>query len=555
MMTEIPSMEMPEWIRNPGEFNIRNILKDSLCYLASGLHGHFVKYYMGNAYSFVYIDYDESREELLQDVAEYGFKGYRVIRQKSINPYKLHPGGWDALTWYYRDEDPRRERRFDHFRRERRRDDFARNRERINTLWKKVLPTEGDGDPNEWLDNLEKPFAEWFIFERTEEYDETHNPKRFSFLFICTEAVAAYQALYLENRMAPKILAIPHYGLGMNWTNFSSRNKILARTIFYRDNPLPQYIVGMSGFAQPWPEYSNRLKIYRSYYNGEIKIWGFSGDPARLNPPVVQRREPVLHRPSENELVFVKGGEFQMGDARMIGREDERPDHNVRLTYDFHIGKYPVTCLEYSRFCRETGAEEPEGEYFPRSRKPVVYVSWIDAIFYCNWLSEREGLPPAYDRFGNLLDAVGSRTSHIDRVAGYRLPTEAEWEYAARGGNKSGDYIFAGSDDVDEVAWFRGDVFERPRVVGLKSPNELGLYDMSGNVWELCSDCYNQYRDDLEINPYEETGQLKALRGGSVGEDPTRATVTARMGAWGGYINFAAGFRIAKTAPLKEGER
>ncbi|WP_333642086.1 hypothetical protein, partial [Mesotoga prima] len=289
-MTELPSMEMPEWIRNPGEFDIRNILQDSLCYLASGLHGHFVKCYMGNAYSFVYIDYFISREDLLQDMAEYGFKGYRVIRQESIDPYRLHPGGWDALTWYYREDDPRGERRFDRFRGDRERGYFAGYRDILNTSWKKVLPAEGDGDPNEWLDNLEEPFAEWFILERTEEYDDTHNPKRFSFLFICTEAVAAYQALYLENRMAPKILAIPHYGLGMNWTDFSSRERILARTIFYRDNPLPEYIVGMSGFYEPWPEYSSKLKTYRSYYNGEIKIWGYSGDPARLNPPVSEQR-------------------------------------------------------------------------------------------------------------------------------------------------------------------------------------------------------------------------------------------------------------------------
>ncbi|MBP8660691.1 MAG: SUMF1/EgtB/PvdO family nonheme iron enzyme [Mesotoga sp.] len=555
MMTEIPSMEMPEWIRNPGEFNIRNILKDSLCYLASGLHGHFVKCYMGNAYSFVYIDYYISREDLMQDMAEYGFKGYRVIRQESINPYRLHPGGWDALTWYYRDEDPRRDKLINSYRNDPNRNYFERNREPMNTLWKKVLPTEEDGNPNSWLRIQKEPFAEWFILERTEEYDETHNPKRFSFFFLNTEAVAAYQALYLENQIAPKFLVIPQYGFGMNWTEFGVRDQILARTIFHRDNPLPQYIIGMAGFNRSWPEYTDRVKKYRSRYSDFITVWKFSGDPARLNPPVVQRRETPIHRPTENELVFVEGGEFQMGDARMTGIEDERPVHRVRLTYDFYIGKYPVTCLEYSRFCRETGAEEPEGEYFPCSRKPVVYVNWFDAIFYCNWLSERDGLPPAYDRFGNLLDAVGSRTSHIDRVAGYRLPTEAEWEYAARGGNKSGDYIFAGSDDVDEVAWFRGDVFKRPRVVGLKSPNELGLYDMSGNVWELCSDCYNQYRDDLEINPYEETGQLKALRGGSVGEDPTRVTVTARMGAWGGYINFATGFRIAKTAPVKERER
>jgi len=538
-------MEMPEWIRNPREFDIRNILQDSLCYLACGLHGHFVKYYMGNAYSFVYIDYHISRERLLQDMDEYGFTGYRVIRQESINPHKLHPGGWDALTWYYR---PRRERRFDHFRNDPNGNCFGRNREPMNTLWKKVLPVYEDGDPNEWLDNLEEPFAEWFIFERTEEYDETHNPKRFSFLFICTEAVAAYQALYLKNRMAPKILAIPHYGLGMNWTNFSTRERILARTIFYPNNPVPEYLVGMSGFCEPWPEYSNRLKIYPSYYNGDIKIWKFSGVPARLNPPVTEQMKTDIDRPSENELVFVEGGEFQMGDARMTGSEDERPAHRVRLTYDFYIGKYTVTCQEYSRFCRETGVEEPEDEYFPRMRKPVVYLNWFAAIAYCNWFSEKEGLPQAYDRFGNLLDFDGSPTSDLRRVAGYRLPTEAEWEYAARGGNKSRDYIFAGSNDFDEVAWFRGDFFERPREVGLKSPNELGLYDMSGNVWELCSDNSERYSEGLEINPYGETGVFKSLRGGSVRENPTAVAVTTRDGAWGGYIDFAVGFRIAKTA-------
>jgi len=311
----------------------------------------------------------------------------------------------------------------------------------------------------------------------------------------------------------------------------------------------------MAGFYEPWPEYTKRVKKYRSRYSGFITVWRYSGDPARLNPTVTEQTKTDIDRPSENELVFVEGGEFQMGDARMTGSEDERPAHRVRLTYDFYIGKYTVTCQEYSRFCRETGAEEPEDEYFPRMRKPVVYVNWFAAIAYCNWLSEKEGLPPAYDELGKLLDCDGSHTTDLRRVTGYRLPTEAEWEYAARGGNKSRDYIFAGSNDFDEVAWFRGDFFERPREVGLKSPNELGLYDMSGNVWELCSDCYNQYRDGLEINPYEEAGQLFALRGGSVRENPTAVAVTTRDGAWGGYINFAVGFRIAKTVLIDEGEQ
>ena len=125
-------------------------------------------------------------------------------------------------------------------------------------------------EPDQYSDIFEKPFAEWFIFERTEEYDESHNPYRFSLLFICADGAAAYQALYLENRMTPKILAIiqPGEAFGCNWTNFTNRGQILARSVFHGGNPLPEYLInggiGRSEFyrAPIWPEYTEFVKKF-----------------------------------------------------------------------------------------------------------------------------------------------------------------------------------------------------------------------------------------------------------------------------------------------------
>ena len=231
MFSEVTNAEMPEWIKNPGEFNIREVLKDSMYYPACGHDGHPVEYFMGNVYSFVYVDYSISRENLLEEVTNVGFRGYRVLRQLPISEGQLALNGWR-------------------------------------------IRVEPDGreyhEPDQYSDIFEKPFAEWFIFERTEEYDESHNPYRFSLLFICADGAAAYQALYLENRMAPKILAIiqPGEAFGCNWTNFTNRGQILARSVFHGGNPLPEYLInggiGRSEFyrAPIWPEYTEFVKKF-----------------------------------------------------------------------------------------------------------------------------------------------------------------------------------------------------------------------------------------------------------------------------------------------------
>jgi formylglycine-generating enzyme required for sulfatase activity len=180
-------------------------------------------------------------------------------------------------------------------------------------------------------------------------------------------------------------------------------------------------------------------------------------------------------------------------------------------------------------------------------------VSWWDATAYCNWLSEKEDIPKAYDNEGNLLDKDGMITTDLSKVVGYRLPTEAEWEYAARGGNKSKGYKYAGSDNVDEVAWYALNSRRYgTQEVGKKTSNELGIYDMSGNVFEWCSDLWENYSSSAQTNPYighSTAGSYRVIRGGSWGSDASNTRVAVRYRYSPTVALIVLGFRIARTVP------
>jgi len=271
-----------------------------------------------------------------------------------------------------------------------------------------------------------------------------------------------------------------------------------------------------------------------------------------------------------DELIYVEGGSFVMGDTWGDGDEDdEKPTHRVELTYDFYVGKYPVTFDDYDRYYSEIGAGESEDSGWGRGRRPVINVSWFDAIEYCNWLSEKEGLPIAYYGDGSLLDENRRNTEDITIVKGYRLLTEAEWEYAARGGKKSVGYNYSGSNNPNKVAWYwrnsgdsylTGDwdwdtVFDATRnnnckthQVGTKVPNELGLYDMSGNVWEWCSDWYGSYSSSAQKNPHSSiTGSYRVRRGGCWFYDASNVRVAYRSLSSPTFTDSNIGFRIART--------
>jgi len=260
-----------------------------------------------------------------------------------------------------------------------------------------------------------------------------------------------------------------------------------------------------------------------------------------------------------HDLVRVNGESFVMGDA-----DDELwswcgPAHEVTLTYDFYIGKYEVTFAEFDAFCDDINRTKPpdgpswSDERWGRGDRPVINVTWWDAIAFCNWLSEMESIPVAYRLLGEpyegqMLDAHGQITEDITQVVGYRLPTETEWEYAARGGKYQSPFKYSGSDNVDKVAWYRRNSAGMSQEVGQKLPNALGIYDMSGNVKEWCTDYYESYTSATRVNPYMSEGTNRVVRGGCWSVDEELVRVAFRGDSSPNYRIYDLGFRIARTA-------
>lgn len=258
-------------------------------------------------------------------------------------------------------------------------------------------------------------------------------------------------------------------------------------------------------------------------------------------------------KPGKNqEMVYVEGGEFAMGDIFNEGKEDEKPVHNVKVS-SFFICKYEITFDEYDAFCEDTNRKKLDDNDWGRGNMPVIKVSWFEAVAYCNWRSKKEGLSLCYT-----IDDTDVKCDFS--VNGYRLPTEAEWEYAARERGKNVRFgngkdiakpkemnINPNGTYINKVSGvFRG----RTVHVGSFAPNSLGIYDMSGNVCEWCWDWFGNYTDLPQINPTgPEIGPHKMLRGGGWDYYAWDARVTNRI-RWEPYLwNYRfLGFRLVTSA-------
>jgi formylglycine-generating enzyme required for sulfatase activity len=255
----------------------------------------------------------------------------------------------------------------------------------------------------------------------------------------------------------------------------------------------------------------------------------------------------VVNGNAFTNMVFVQGGSFNMGSND--GFSDETPVHQVTLS-DFYIGKYEVTFEEYDAYCDAIGKTWPDDEGWGRGRRPVINVSWFDAVAYCNWRSAQVGLQTVY------LISGENVTANWD-ANGFRLPTEAEWEYAARSRGKNEKW--AGASSEDSLSLYGNydendgstDSYPHTAPVGSLRANSLGLYDMSGNVWEWCWDWYNPdyYNKSSNRDPRgPSSGSFRVDRGGSWYYNPASLRCAIRDVHSPDFRDDILGFRLARSA-------
>ena len=234
------------------------------------------------------------------------------------------------------------------------------------------------------------------------------------------------------------------------------------------------------------------------------------------NAQNTSKQKSSTSQPVEPEMVFVERGTFMMGCTSKQGNCSswEKPAHWVTVD-SFYIGKYEVTQAQWKAVMGNNPSHS-KGD-----KLPVENVSWNEVQAFISKLNAQTGKQ-------------------------YRLPTEAEWEFAARGGNKSENYNYSGSNIAARVSWNTYNSGDKSRIVGTKSSNELGIHDMSGNVYEWCNDWYGNYGSEPQLNPQgPSSGEYRVARGGSWSDFAERACVWSRIFGAPDDRDISMGFRLA----------
>ena len=254
--------------------------------------------------------------------------------------------------------------------------------------------------------------------------------------------------------------------------------------------------------------YENKDLTYLENFDGILIHW---------DELVTEEQEAAI-REIAASLVRVEGGTFQMGSDGELANDDEQPVHAVTLS-SYRIAKFTITQKQWRAIMGQN-------------------VTW----------NENYGVGDNYPATDLNTYDVQQFLDKVNQLGelNLRLPTEAEWEYAARGGKSSHGTLYSGSDDADAVAWHQDNANNRLHPVGSLQPNELGMYDMSGNVWEWCSDWYGSYSAEAQNDPQGPTsGQQKVIRGGSFSYEAAFSRITQRNRVIPNAQSFSLGFRVA----------
>lgn len=276
--------------------------------------------------------------------------------------------------------------------------------------------------------------------------------------------------------------------------------------------------------------------------------------------PLIQKRKPItLPSGFTFHMVEVEGGSFMMGNNDEDAYENEKIIHEVKVP-GFWMAEYPTT---QALWLELMGGENPS--YFQGARRPVEQVSWYDAAAFCNALNALFGYPAKYfvdEKCSMALDIERARSVEFPSSMpifvppnrfGFRLPSEAEWEFAARGGRQSGGFRYAGSNKLDEIGWYGENSHEQTQSVGLKLYNELGIFDLSGNVQEWCEDQWHYTYEGAPTDgsPWidRDVGAPRVLRGGCWFENAQDCRPSFHFGKTPAGRSSKFGFRVVLFPP------
>jgi formylglycine-generating enzyme len=371
--------------------------------------------------------------------------------------------------------------------------------EKIIINWKDTR----DGEKQSWQDEQDKKINETKFKNLLVRADSAFNVKLFA------NAILLYQnALLLKDDLYTK-------GQIQKAQQTIDQERIAKEEEQKAQDKAYQEIIVKADAAAKEKKYEVAIDLYQSaleikkneqYPKNQVKI---------IKQTLDEELRLKLSSGIGNTLVTVEGSTFKMGCLRsdLDCLRNEEPVHDVTLK-TFYICKFEVTIGQYKIYCKIKGTKAPEG----LDSLPVNNVNWNDANEFAEWL-------------------------------GYRLPTEAEWEYAARGGIKNKKSLYSGGNNIDEVAWFYENSLNKAHTVGSKKSNTLGIYDMTGNVWEWCSDWYGEYTDNAVINPGGPSiGSRRVKRGGSFSETNYESDlrITNRASEPPEFSSYNLGIRLVK---------